>query len=346
MKTGERSLDAKKVLARAEEIANGAPPAFSEQELRAALRAWLGIHRASHGPSSYNDLLGETTREAIDEVRAHLQAFPMPRELFESEGVAAAAIQYRFGHADQSEAEDIVVMEAEEEEGALSALAGYVSDLGEEEEAAFRTLLKDEEFAAAAVFAVNRASKVVAGAGLVEDEEFERLSRPILVRKGAANHPLIEAMTRFFVVDSAREVVRMVVNGLPVPGWQAAGMIERGDQRMAELAIKLGKPSKLVRAATSKTVAKLTPKTEPKKNAPGHWIARRMGVQWPGRAPGVEVEAIGVYHTGTEKFMAQEYVGESMDEWMEDNPDEDRDELESIYMREAEDWARSLNSGS
>lgn len=69
-----------------------------------------------------------------------------------------------------------------------------------------------------------------------------------------------------------------------------------------------------------------------------------MDVQWPGHAPGVEVEAIGVYHTGTEEFIAREYVGQSMDEWMEDNPDEDRDELEDIYWRESENYARSLNS--
>lgn len=76
----------------------------------------------------------------------------------------------------------------------------------------------------------------------------------------------------------------------------------------------------------------------------GCWVARRMDVHWPGHAPGVTVEAIGVYNTETGEFKGEEYVGEAMDIFMAANPREDRDALEAIYWREAEDSASSLNS--
>lgn len=72
----------------------------------------------------------------------------------------------------------------------------------------------------------------------------------------------------------------------------------------------------------------------------GCWEARRMDVHWPGRPPGVMVEAIGIYNTVTREFEPQEYVGEAMDIFMDKHPHENRDELEGFYWREAEDSAR------
>jgi hypothetical protein len=69
-----------------------------------------------------------------------------------------------------------------------------------------------------------------------------------------------------------------------------------------------------------------------------------MDIQWPGKADGEMVEAIGIYNTVTAEFKLHECVGEAMDSFIEDNPDEDADELEAIYWREAEDWARKHNA--
>ncbi len=96
MKAAVQDWDAVNVLARARAIAGGAQPAFPDEDLQVALRAWLEIHRVRHWPSSYDLLLSGVSREAVDEVRAHLQAFPMPREQFESKDTLAAAQQYQF----------------------------------------------------------------------------------------------------------------------------------------------------------------------------------------------------------------------------------------------------------
>lgn len=82
---------------------------------------------------------------------------------------------------------------------------------------------------------------------------------------------------------------------------------------------------------------------EPEEGA-GCWKACRMDVHWPGHDPDVMVEAIGIYNTVTGEFKAHEHVGESMDIFMAENPDEDQDELEAIYLQEAEQWARTHNS--
>ena len=83
--------------------------------------------------------------------------------------------------------------------------------------------------------------------------------------------------------------------------------------------------------------------TEPRKKGIGKWIATTMFIEQPG-APDQTVEAIGIYNTETEVFKIVETIGESFDDFLDENPDEDRDELLASYQREAEDWARTHNN--
>lgn len=68
----------------------------------------------------------------------------------------------------------------------------------------------------------------------------------------------------------------------------------------------------------------------------GHWVARAQE-----HPPGGEM-AIGIYNTVTGVFKWHEGVGESLEDHCDESGD-DYDELYSIYMREAEDWAMTHN---
>ena len=83
--------------------------------------------------------------------------------------------------------------------------------------------------------------------------------------------------------------------------------------------------------------------TKPRKKGIGKWVARTMEIYQPG-APGQTVEAIGIYNTETKDFKIVETIGESFDDFLDENPDEDRDDLLETYQREAEDWASNHNS--
>ena len=94
--------------------------------------------------------------------------------------------------------------------------------------------------------------------------------------------------------------------------------------------------------AKKTTVAKKLPEL---KSGRGCWVARQMDVEvdWPSRE-GRPAEVIGIYNTETKEFKWHEAVGDILESHCEDNPDDDYDELYEIYMREAEDWARTHNS--
>ena len=82
-----------------------------------------------------------------------------------------------------------------------------------------------------------------------------------------------------------------------------------------------------------------------KKNGAGCWVARRMVVDRPFRE-GETIEAIVVYNTATDAHQVHETLGVDLDKHFKENPDEihSREELEEIYMDEAETWADDLNA--
>lgn len=79
------------------------------------------------------------------------------------------------------------------------------------------------------------------------------------------------------------------------------------------------------------------------KKGVGKWVARTMEIDRPG-STGKTVEAVGIYNTETKQFKIVETLGESFDDYIEENPDEDPDELIATYEREAEEWARTHNA--
>lgn len=146
MSSSPYERDIAKILARAQEISAGSTLRFGLIELQQALEAYLEMWHLRwqcHGePYTYVKLHGVTTsygspvcsqcnmtfgnnssyarhilgykhqikptsREAVDEVRAHLQAFPMPREIFASRDRLTTVRLYEFrnvpGEGDEEE---------------------------------------------------------------------------------------------------------------------------------------------------------------------------------------------------------------------------------------------------
>lgn len=77
--------------------------------------------------------------------------------------------------------------------------------------------------------------------------------------------------------------------------------------------------------------------------ARGCWTVRRKEIERPGM-PDEMVEAIGIYNDETAEFKLYECVGQVLDEFVEDNPEQSAEELEEIYWSEAESWAHAHNT--
>ena len=81
------------------------------------------------------------------------------------------------------------------------------------------------------------------------------------------------------------------------------------------------------------------------KKGAGRLVARKMVVDIPFKE-GETIDAVVVYNTVTNAHLVHETLGVDLDKHFKENPDgiNSREELEDIYMDEAETWASDLNA--